>query len=51
MASVEVKDIVSLAIGTVIGLLAGVAIYWLPLGQFANEWRSIWHLTRRRYNR
>lgn len=48
---VELKDIVSLTIGTVIGLLVGVAIYWLPLGQFINEWRSIWHLTHKRYKR
>lgn len=48
--TVELKDIVFLGLGTAVGLLTGVAIYWLPLGQFANEWRSIWHLTRRRYN-
>lgn len=29
--------------------LAGVAIYWAPLGQFGNEWKAIWNL-RKRYN-
>lgn len=48
---VEIKDVVSLAVGTAVGLIAGVAIYWLPLGQFTNEWLAIWNLTRKRYNR
>lgn len=47
--TVEIKDILSLAIGTVIGLIAGIAIYWLPLGQFTNEWLAIWNLNRKKY--
>ncbi|KYG68758.1 hypothetical protein AZI87_05870 [Bdellovibrio bacteriovorus] len=43
------NEIIWLGIGTAVGLLAGVAIYWAPLGQFGNEWKAIWSL-RRRYN-
>jgi hypothetical protein len=32
-----------------LGLLAGIAIYWLPLKQFKNEIRALWNLVRRRY--
>lgn len=46
----ELKDVVSLVVGTIIGLIAGIAVYWLPLGQFWNEWRAIWNL-RKNYKR
>lgn len=28
---IELKDVISLAVGMVLGLIAGVAVYWLPL--------------------
>lgn len=46
---IEIRDIVSLGIGTAVGLLAGIGIYYWPLGQFLNECRALWHLTRKRY--
>jgi hypothetical protein len=44
------KDVFYLIVGVVIGLMAGVAIYWLPLGQFCNEWKALWNLAYRRFN-
>lgn len=45
------KDIVLLVVGVVIGFVFGVAIYWLPLGQFLNEYEAIWNLVWKRYSR
>lgn len=46
---IEIKDIISLTVGTVIGLLAGIGIYYWPLGQFLNECKALCNLTRKRY--
>lgn len=48
---VEPKDIVFLILGIIIGLLAGIAIYWLPLGQFINEVLAISNMVFNRYTR
>ena len=45
------SNLIWLVIGTVIGLVAGIAIYWTPLGQLCNEWRALWNLTRKRYRK
>lgn len=42
------KDILLLTLGLILGLLVGIAMYWLPLRQFLNECRSIWNLARKR---
>lgn len=36
-----------LMVGTAVGFVAGIAIYWLPLGQFSNEIQALWNLKRR----
>jgi hypothetical protein len=46
---VEIKDLVYLVIGVAVGFIAGIAMYWLPLRQFGNEFKSLWNLVRRRY--
>lgn len=43
------KDLFYLVLGLVLGLLLGIGIYWLPLGQFVNEWKALWDLIRKRY--
>jgi hypothetical protein len=48
---VTLKDCFYLILGVVIGLIAGIAIYWAPLRQFGNEWKAIWNLVRKRYVR
>lgn len=47
---ITLKDIVYFFLGIVVGLIAGVALYWLPLGQFCNEWGAVWNLSRKRFN-
>lgn len=42
------KDYVFLILGLILGLFFGLAIYWLPLGQFFNECGAIWSLACRR---
>jgi hypothetical protein len=44
-----VGEIVIFILGVVIGFLFGVAIYWLPIGQFFNELKSLWSLVSKRY--
>ncbi|MCB9061386.1 MAG: hypothetical protein H6622_07695 [Halobacteriovoraceae bacterium] len=46
---IELKDVLLLVVGLALGLLLGIAIYWLPLGQFKNELRALWNLTRKRF--
>ncbi len=46
---VEIKDIVYLIIGLMLGLYAGVALYWLRLGQSVNEWNALTNLNLKSY--
>lgn len=48
---IQWKDIAFLVMGLIFGLISGVAIYWMPLNQSLNEWRALWNLVRKRYNR
>jgi len=46
---VEAKDLFYLILGVVIGFFVGIAIYWLPIGQFLNELKSLWSLVSQKY--
>jgi hypothetical protein len=46
---IELKDWVLFVLGIIVGLLAGIAIYWLPLSQFLNECKSLFNLATKRY--
>lgn len=46
---VEIKDVVSLVVGLVLGVWVGIALYWLPLRQSLNEWKALFHLVCNRY--
>lgn len=47
--NVEIKDLLFLIVGMILGLLFGIAIYWFPLRQFKNELVALWNLSRIRY--
>lgn len=48
---VTFKDIAYLVVGLALGILFGIAIYWLPLGQFQNEVKALKDLACRRFSR
>lgn len=47
--NIEFKDLFFLAVGTVVGFIFGIAIYWLPLRQFINECAALVNLMSHRY--
>jgi hypothetical protein len=47
--SIELKDWFLFVLGIIVGLFAGIAIYWLPLSQFLNECKSLINLATKRY--
>lgn len=44
-------DIIVFVAGIILGLVAGIGIYWWPLCQFTNEWKAIFDLICNRYPR
>lgn len=47
----EIKDLCWFVAGIIAGFLVGVAIYWLPLGQFVNELKALKNLISNKYQR
>lgn len=48
---IELKDWILFIAGIVLGFFFSIALYWWPLGQFINECKALWNLSRNKFKK